>query len=85
MGALAVELGWPKHSCTKGDKRARQVIVALILAGGQSRRMGFDKALMAWNGEPLIQRTCRVALGCAARVYVVTPWADRYRPVLPPR
>lgn len=61
------------------------VIVALVLAGGQSRRMGFDKALMLRNGEPLLQRTCRVAMGCASRVYVVTPWGERYRSILPAR
>lgn len=45
--------------------------------------MGTDKALIPWGDEVLIQRTCRVALGCADRVYVVTPWGDRYRPWLP--
>ena len=45
--------------------------------------MGTDKALIPWGDEVLIQRMCRVALGCANRVYVVTPWGDRYRPWLP--
>ena len=29
-------------------------LCAVILAGGQSRRMGFNKALMDWGGRPLI-------------------------------
>lgn len=45
--------------------------------------MGTDKALIQCGDEVLIQRTCRVTLGCADRVYVVTPWGDRYRPFLP--
>ncbi len=45
--------------------------------------MGTDKALIPCGDEVLIQRTCRVALGCANRVYVVTPWGDRYCPWLP--
>ncbi|WP_026072823.1 molybdenum cofactor guanylyltransferase [Nodosilinea nodulosa] len=56
---------------------------AVILAGGRSSRMGQDKALIAVGTEPLIQRTCRVALACADPVYVVAPWPDRYRPLVP--
>lgn len=67
------------------EKENDQRIVALVLAGGQSRRMGFDKALMLRNEEPLLLRTCRVALGCTSRVYVVTPWGERYRFLLPPQ
>lgn len=55
------------------------VLAAVILAGGRSSRMGHDKALIALGSETLIQRTCRVAAACVDRVYVVTPWPDRYR------
>lgn len=62
---------------------ATAAVVAVVLAGGQSRRMGFDKALIRCGEELLIQRTCRVALACTDQVWVVTPWGDRYRPLLP--
>ncbi|MBE9140553.1 molybdenum cofactor guanylyltransferase [Nodosilinea sp. LEGE 07088] len=58
-------------------------LIALILAGGRSSRMGYDKALIDLGAETLIQRTCRVALACASSTYVVTPWPNRYRPLLP--
>ncbi|MBD1876173.1 molybdenum cofactor guanylyltransferase [Nodosilinea sp. FACHB-131] len=58
-------------------------LVAVILAGGRSSRMGRDKALISVGEETLIQRTCRIALQCTDRVYVVTPWPDRYRPAVP--
>ncbi|MBE9110751.1 molybdenum cofactor guanylyltransferase [Nodosilinea sp. LEGE 07298] len=45
--------------------------------------MGHDKALISLGAETLIQQTCRVALTCADAVYVVTPWCDRYRPLVP--
>jgi molybdopterin-guanine dinucleotide biosynthesis protein A len=45
--------------------------------------MGQDKALISLGSETLIQRTCRVAAACVDRVYVVTPWPDRYRSLVP--
>ncbi|MGB3201382.1 MAG: molybdenum cofactor guanylyltransferase [Nodosilinea sp.] len=58
-------------------------VVAVVLAGGRSSRMGHDKALISLGPEILIQRTCRVARAATDAVYVVTPWGDRYRPLLP--
>ncbi len=54
-------------------------MIALILAGGQSRRMGRDKALLEVDGLPLIQRIHQVASACVDRVYIVGP----VRPELP--
>ncbi len=58
-------------------------VIALVLAGGQSSRMGQDKALLDFGAGTLIQHTCGVALACTAAVHVVTPWPERYRPLLP--
>ena len=33
---------------------------ALILAGGRSTRMGFDKTSLEWNGEPLLHHVLRL-------------------------
>lgn len=40
----------------QGRWRLRQQASAIILAGGQSRRMGQDKSLMPLDGQPMIQR-----------------------------
>ena len=56
----------------------------LILAGGQSSRMGQDKALIPIQGIPLIRRVYEVARACSPPVYVISPWCDRYCPILPP-
>lgn len=56
---------------------------AIVLAGGKSSRMGRDKALIHFQGVPMLQRVCEVALKCASEVYVVTPWPDRYEKILP--
>lgn len=45
--------------------------------------MGQDKALIPLQGVPLLRRVCEVALHCASKVYVVTPWPDRYQDILP--
>ncbi len=56
---------------------------AIILAGGQSSRMGQDKALLPIQGVPLLQQVCRIAQSCASSVYVVTSWPERYEYLLP--
>lgn len=61
-----------------------QTSAALILAGGQSRRMGCDKALLALpTTETLLQRTCSIAQACVSQTYVLTPWPERYQHLLP--
>ena len=57
---------------------------AIVLAGGQSSRMGRDKALIEISGVPLLRRVCEAALGCTDQVYVVTAWGDRYLAIVPP-
>jgi len=52
------------------------MIPALILAAGSGRRMGGPKALLAIEGETLLQRAVRVAeaAGCAPLIAVVGDW-----------
>jgi molybdopterin-guanine dinucleotide biosynthesis protein A len=57
-------------------------LTALILAGGQSSRMGRDKATIAIAGIPLLLRVCRAAAGCCDRAYILTPWPERYRDIV---
>lgn len=56
---------------------------AIILAGGQSSRMGRDKAFIKINDIPLLQKTCLTASRCAERVYVITPWLEKYQNLIP--
>ncbi|WP_208679196.1 molybdenum cofactor guanylyltransferase [Synechococcus elongatus] len=56
---------------------------ALILAGGSSRRMGQDKALLELDSEPLIARTSRVAAAVGDSVWLCSPQPDRYLSWLP--
>lgn len=58
-------------------------ISAIILAGGQSSRMGQDKALLPIQGVPLLQRVYRIANVLCDFIYVVTPWSERYQGLLP--
>jgi molybdenum cofactor guanylyltransferase len=69
---------------------------AIILAGGRSSRMGRDKASIEIDGIPLIRRIYNVVALCqvdplltpaqpllSQRIHIVTPWAERYRSMLP--
>lgn len=58
-------------------------ITATILAGGQSSRMGQDKALLPVDGVTLLTKVCQIACACANQVYVITPWKEKYQPFLP--
>ncbi|XGV86004.1 MAG: molybdenum cofactor guanylyltransferase [Limnothrix sp. BL-A-16] len=56
------------------------MIQAAILAGGQSRRMGRDKVLLPWNGQPMLHRVCEVAISVTERRPIIfSPWPERYQ------
>lgn len=53
-------------------KKQAELRAALVLAGGQSSRMGEDKALLNWGGETLLERAVRFwrASGLVQQVWV---------------
>ena len=59
-------------------------VAAIILAGGKSSRMGTDKALIEFQGVPLLQRTVMLVQTVAKPIYIVTPWIERYQSMVPP-
>lgn len=63
---------------------SRPTTAAIVLAGGQSTRMGRPKALLEWHGSTLVRR----AVGLVAREVdgpvVVVRAADQALPALPP-
>ncbi|HKF46925.1 MAG TPA: molybdenum cofactor guanylyltransferase [Terracidiphilus sp.] len=56
-----------------------------VLAGGESRRMGRDKALAALDGRPLVERALEVlrAAGLRARIAGARSELGQYAPVVP--
>lgn len=56
---------------------------AVILAGGQSSRMGRDKALIKIQGISLLEKICLLARKCTDRVYIITPWVEKYQKIVP--
>ena len=45
-------------------------IIGIVLAGGQSKRMGEDKALIAYHGETQLEATYKLLKQCCKEVYV---------------
>ncbi|MEL6553124.1 MAG: NTP transferase domain-containing protein [Cyanobacteria bacterium J06621_11] len=54
----------------------------IVLAGGYSRRMGKDKALLTYHGQSLLGHTVQVAQQLSNDVLLVTPWPERYQSIL---
>jgi molybdopterin-guanine dinucleotide biosynthesis protein A len=55
------------------------VISVVILAGGQSRRLGIDKSQLEVEGQPLIARTVQTLAALSDDLVVVTNEPARYR------
>jgi len=51
-------------------------LTGLVLAGGQGCRLGKNKALLEWEGEPLVRLIARRLQTVCERVLVVTPFAE---------
>jgi len=56
-------------------------VSAIVLAGGQSKRLGRDKALLELQGQPLVTRTVQKLAGLSDDLLVVTSDPARYAPL----
>src|SRR6476620_8987933 len=59
-------------------------LAAIILCGGQSRRMGYSKAWLPFGDETMLQRVVRLA-DTAVETIVVVQAAGQNLPALPER
>lgn len=57
---------------TGGVRLPREAVAGLVLAGGSSSRMGFNKALAVEGGETLVARVARLLGGLAGTVFIVS-------------
>ena len=62
--------------------KEKQYLTAIVLAGGQSSRMGQDKALLTRGKQSLLSYVCNVAQESVNWVYIVTSWVEKYRNIV---
>ena len=62
----------PPRSGGYSDGVGVRSMSGVVLAGGASRRMGRDKALMELDGEPLVARAVRLLSGVCSDVAVAS-------------
>ena len=56
----------------------REKATAIIMAGGDSRRMGIDKSMLPVNGRPLIERICQQLRGSFEQVLISANDASKF-------
>jgi molybdopterin-guanine dinucleotide biosynthesis protein A len=59
-------------------REGKALISVIVLAGGQSRRLGLDKSLLEIEGQPLIARTVQTLADLSDDLIVVTNQPERY-------
>ena len=52
-----------RDECECGSESLRSNATAIVMAGGESRRMGVDKSLLRVGGQPMIERICEQLRG----------------------
>ncbi|MBJ9992965.1 MULTISPECIES: molybdenum cofactor guanylyltransferase [Paenibacillus] len=63
---------------TRGMRRTMFKVTGILLAGGQSSRMGTDKALLSVNGETVIERIVRLMSPSASNIIISANDDEKY-------
>lgn len=63
---------------TRGMRRTMFKVTGILLAGGQSSRMGTDKALLNVNGETVIERIVRLMSPSASNIIISVNDDEKY-------
>jgi molybdopterin-guanine dinucleotide biosynthesis protein A len=56
----------------------RQQATAIVMAGGESKRMGTDKGLLSLRGRPIIESICEQLRDCFDEILISANQADKF-------
>ncbi|MET1255065.1 nucleotidyltransferase family protein [Aliikangiella maris] len=60
-----------------------QSLAIILIAAGNSSRLGHPKQLINFAGKTLLERSCQLALSCSARVFVILGYeANKMQPLI---
>ncbi len=72
------DLDMNRISLIEGKWHLRQLAAAIILAGGKSSRMGYDKSLLPVNGKPMIQHIYEQLRPCFDSIIISSDDSEKY-------
>jgi len=79
MDSGSFDLDLDRIKIVDGKWKLREKATAIILAGGNSSRMGIDKSILLLNGRPIIEHICEQLRGTFEQILISADEVETFR------